>query len=87
MICTQIHPTIGISHWKNAKVPAIKLIFSIPWPVHENRSPEKRKSIHRKTGTEEHAAQQKYKVHIFSLSENKNRNAMPGKFPDQRSRA
>ena len=30
-----------------------------------------RKSIHRKTGTEEHAAQQKYKVHIFSLSENK----------------
>lgn len=71
MICTQIHPTIGISHWKNAKVPAIKLIFSIPWPVHENRSPEKRKSIHRKTGTEEHAAQQKYKVHIFSLSENK----------------
>ena len=29
------------------------------------------KSIHRKTGTEEHAAQQKYKVHIFSLSENK----------------
>lgn len=46
-----------------------------------------RKSIHRKTGTEEHAAQQKYKVHIFSLSENKNRNAMPGKFPNQRSRA
>lgn len=30
-----------------------------------------RKSIHRKTSTEEHAAQQKYKVHIFSLSENK----------------
>lgn len=29
------------------------------------------KSIHRKTGTEEHATQQKYKVHIFSLSENK----------------